>query len=219
MAATLAPLRPPPPPPVHPQRHDVGHGPSCRNPGQPMAEQVKVQVRRSGLRFGAAAVLDLAADVRTVREAITDCAGLPRFMPGIRPYRMTGLVEVKAALASFPAAATYTVAERKEIVVIEAPPFKEQTYVHDLRLRDPTRASQRHPRCFELTFPAPDLGFWRSAVCRQRSQLRSRRSRHRMLTPPIPTSASVAPPRPSPGSCAAPAPGTARACSGPGRPA
>ena len=57
-----------------------------------MTEQVKVQVRRSGLRFEAAAALDLAADVRTVWETITDCAGLPRFMPGIRPCRMTGQV-------------------------------------------------------------------------------------------------------------------------------
>jgi len=53
-----------------------------------MTDRVTVDVRRSGRRFEAAAVLDLAADVRTVWETITDYDALPRFMPGIRACRV-----------------------------------------------------------------------------------------------------------------------------------
>jgi hypothetical protein len=49
---------------------------------------VQVDVRRSGRRFEAEAVLDLAADARTVWETITDYDELPRFMPGIRACRV-----------------------------------------------------------------------------------------------------------------------------------
>jgi hypothetical protein len=53
-----------------------------------MTDQVKVEVRRSGRRFDATAVLDLAADAQTVWDTITDYGALPRFMPGIRACRV-----------------------------------------------------------------------------------------------------------------------------------
>ncbi|MEP7182455.1 MAG: SRPBCC family protein [Betaproteobacteria bacterium] len=53
-----------------------------------MTDKVKVDVRRSGRRFDAEAVLDLAADAQTVWETITDYDALPRFMPGIRACRV-----------------------------------------------------------------------------------------------------------------------------------
>jgi hypothetical protein len=51
-------------------------------------DEVKVEVRRSGRRFEAEAVLDLAADPQTVWDTITDYDGLPSFMPGIRACRV-----------------------------------------------------------------------------------------------------------------------------------
>jgi len=45
-------------------------------------------VRRSGRRFEAEAVLDLAADAPTVWATITDYAALSQFMPGIRSCRV-----------------------------------------------------------------------------------------------------------------------------------
>ena len=53
-----------------------------------MSDAIKVEVRRSGRRFEAEAVLDLAADAQTVWDTITDYAALPRFMPGIRACRV-----------------------------------------------------------------------------------------------------------------------------------
>jgi len=53
-----------------------------------MTESVKVEVQRSGRRFDAVALLDLAADAQTVWETITDYDALPRFMPGIRACRV-----------------------------------------------------------------------------------------------------------------------------------
>ncbi len=53
-----------------------------------MADEVSVEVRRSGRRFEAEAMLDLAADANTVWETITDYGALPRFMPGIRACRV-----------------------------------------------------------------------------------------------------------------------------------
>ena len=53
-----------------------------------MTQAVKVDVRRSGKRFEAEAVLDLAADEQTVWQTITDYPALPRFMPGIRACRV-----------------------------------------------------------------------------------------------------------------------------------
>jgi hypothetical protein len=53
-----------------------------------MSDPVKVEVRRSGRRFEAEAVLDLDADAQTVWETITDYGSLPRFMPGIRACRV-----------------------------------------------------------------------------------------------------------------------------------
>jgi len=53
-----------------------------------VTDDVRVDVRRSGRRFEAEATLDLAADVRTVWETITDYGALPRFMPGIRACRV-----------------------------------------------------------------------------------------------------------------------------------
>ena len=53
-----------------------------------MTDEVKVDVRRSGRRFDAEAVLDLAADAQTVWDTITDYGALPRFMPGIRACRV-----------------------------------------------------------------------------------------------------------------------------------
>jgi hypothetical protein len=48
-----------------------------------MTDDVKVDVRRSGRRFEAEAVLDLAADAQTVWGTITDYDALSSFMPGI----------------------------------------------------------------------------------------------------------------------------------------
>lgn len=53
-----------------------------------MTDAVTVDVRRSGRRFEAEAVLDLAADAHTVWDTITDYAALPSFMPGIRACRV-----------------------------------------------------------------------------------------------------------------------------------
>lgn len=53
-----------------------------------MSGAVKVEVRRTGRRFEAEAVLELAADAPTVWETITDYAALPDFMPGIRECRV-----------------------------------------------------------------------------------------------------------------------------------
>ncbi len=53
-----------------------------------MPDAVKVDVRRSGRRFDAEAVLDLSADAATVWATITDYAALPLFMPGIRACRV-----------------------------------------------------------------------------------------------------------------------------------
>jgi hypothetical protein len=53
-----------------------------------MSDHVKVEVRRSGRRFDAKAVLDLAADPQTVWDTITDYHGLPSFMPGIHACRV-----------------------------------------------------------------------------------------------------------------------------------
>jgi hypothetical protein len=59
-------------------------------PEYPMSDAIKVEVRRSGRRFEAEAVLELAADARTVWDTITDYDALPRFMPGIRACRVIG---------------------------------------------------------------------------------------------------------------------------------
>jgi Polyketide cyclase / dehydrase and lipid transport len=53
-----------------------------------MTVDVKVEVRRSGRRFEAEVVLDLAADPQTVWDTITDYDGLPSFMPGIHACRV-----------------------------------------------------------------------------------------------------------------------------------
>ena len=53
-----------------------------------MIDDVKVDVRRSGRRFEAEAVLSLAADAQTVWGTITDYDALSSFMPGIRACRV-----------------------------------------------------------------------------------------------------------------------------------
>jgi hypothetical protein len=53
-----------------------------------MPDRVKVDVQRSGRRFDAVALLDLAADAQTVWDTITDYPALPDFMPGIRACRV-----------------------------------------------------------------------------------------------------------------------------------
>lgn len=53
-----------------------------------MSDEVTVEVRRSGRRFEAEAVLDLAADAQTVWETVTDYGALSRFMPGINACRV-----------------------------------------------------------------------------------------------------------------------------------
>ncbi|MBA4178663.1 MAG: hypothetical protein C0505_19200 [Leptothrix sp. (in: Bacteria)] len=54
-----------------------------------MTDEVKVEVRRSGRRFEAEAVLDLGADAQTIWDTITDYPALPAFMPGIRSCRVS----------------------------------------------------------------------------------------------------------------------------------
>jgi hypothetical protein len=56
--------------------------------GCPMTDHVMVDVRRSGRRFEAEALLDLSANAQTVWETITDYGALPSFMPGIRACRV-----------------------------------------------------------------------------------------------------------------------------------
>jgi hypothetical protein len=53
-----------------------------------MNEVVKVEVQRTGRRFEAEAVFDLAAEAHTVWETVTDYGALPRFMPGISACRV-----------------------------------------------------------------------------------------------------------------------------------
>ncbi len=53
-----------------------------------MKDNLKVDVRRSGRRFEAEAVLDLAADAKTVWDTITDYDALSSFMPGIHACRV-----------------------------------------------------------------------------------------------------------------------------------
>jgi Polyketide cyclase / dehydrase and lipid transport len=53
-----------------------------------MTDDATVEVRRSGRRFEAQAVLDLPADAQTVWDTITDYDALPQFMPGIRACRV-----------------------------------------------------------------------------------------------------------------------------------
>jgi hypothetical protein len=53
-----------------------------------MTDEVTVEVRRSGRRFESEAMLDLAADARTVWDTITDYAALSGFMPGIHACRV-----------------------------------------------------------------------------------------------------------------------------------
>jgi hypothetical protein len=53
-----------------------------------MSNSVKVDVRRSGRKFEATAILELAADAETVWDTITDYDALPGFMPGIRECRV-----------------------------------------------------------------------------------------------------------------------------------
>jgi len=53
-----------------------------------MDDELNVDVRRSGRRFEAEAVIELQADEHTVWETITDYPSLPRFMPGIRECRV-----------------------------------------------------------------------------------------------------------------------------------
>jgi hypothetical protein len=50
--------------------------------------ELKVDVLRRGRRFEAEALLELAADVQTVWDTITDYDALPGFMPGIRACRV-----------------------------------------------------------------------------------------------------------------------------------
>ncbi len=49
---------------------------------------LKLDVRRSGRRLEAEALLELDADVRTVWDTVTDYDALPRFMPGIVACRV-----------------------------------------------------------------------------------------------------------------------------------
>ena len=49
---------------------------------------MKVEVRRSGRRFEAEAMLELAADAQTVWDTITDYDTLASFMPGIHSCRV-----------------------------------------------------------------------------------------------------------------------------------
>ena len=53
-----------------------------------MTDDFEVDVRRSGRRFEAEAVLDLAADAQTVWDTITDYDALSSFMPGLHACRV-----------------------------------------------------------------------------------------------------------------------------------
>lgn len=53
-----------------------------------MTDAVTIAVQRSGRRFEAEAVLELAADAQTVWDTITDYGALSRFMPGIHACRV-----------------------------------------------------------------------------------------------------------------------------------
>src|SRR4051812_4135565 len=63
--------------------YSTAHSRACR-----MSRNLKVDVRRSGRRFEAEVVLDLAADPQTVWDTVTDYEGLASFMPGIHACRV-----------------------------------------------------------------------------------------------------------------------------------
>ncbi len=58
-----------------------------------MSATVEVDVRRSGRRFEATAVIDVAAPREVVWQTITDYPALPTFMPGIRACRVLDRTE------------------------------------------------------------------------------------------------------------------------------
>ena len=53
-----------------------------------MSDELKIDVRRSGKRFEAEALMQLPATLETVWGTITDYDALPGFMPGIRACRV-----------------------------------------------------------------------------------------------------------------------------------
>ena len=107
-----------------------------------MTDEVKVDVRRSGRRFDAEAVLDLAADAQTVWDTITDYGALPRFMPGIRACR----VVEREALAD----------GDERLVVEQQGEFRFLLFAQELRVRlDIEHRGQRVVHARALRF---DLG-------------------------------------------------------------
>ncbi len=61
---------------------------ACTVSNEPVTTDLKLDVRRSGRRFEAEAMLDLGADTQTVWDTITDYDTLPRFMPGVHACRV-----------------------------------------------------------------------------------------------------------------------------------
>jgi hypothetical protein len=106
-----------------------------------MTDAVKVNVRRSGKRFEADALLDLAADELTVWQTITDYPALPRFMPGIRACRV---LERKAGAG-----------EVEQLVVEQKGEFKMLLFAQSMEVlldieHQPMRVAEAKARRFDL---------------------------------------------------------------------
>ena len=107
-----------------------------------MTDKVKVEVRRTGRRFEAEAVVDVAADALTVWETITDYGGLPGFMPGIRACRV---IERKALAGN---------AER--LVVEQQGEFRFLLFAQDMKVL--LNIEHRHLRVAEAKAVRFELG-------------------------------------------------------------
>ena len=106
-----------------------------------MSDAVKVDVQRTGRRFEAEAVLELAADARTVWQTITDYAALPGFMPGIRSCR----VVERRALPD----------ESEQLVVEQQGEFRFLLFAQTMKVRlhiehQPLRVAEAKAVSFEL---------------------------------------------------------------------
>jgi hypothetical protein len=107
-----------------------------------MTENVIVDVRRTGRRFEAEAVLELHAGAQTVWETITDYASLPAFMPGIRACRV---IERKTAGK-----------DGEHLVVEQEGEFRFLLFAQDMKVR--LNIEHQHLRLAEAKAVSFDLG-------------------------------------------------------------
>lgn len=107
-----------------------------------MSHEVKVDVRRSGRRFEAEAIVEVAADARTAWDTITDYGALPDFMPGIRACRV---IERKAAGK-----------DREHLVVEQEGEFRFLLFAQDMKVL--LNIEHQHLRVAEAKAVSFDLG-------------------------------------------------------------